>query len=363
MKKYKKINEAETAEAQPETKAEGGKAPVEGEKPKEGKGLVDITKGPEEVLKALVPDFAPAGPGEEKTYTVPEDVRKKLLAGKEDGQEGDEKISLVAGSKKAGELIPTQANIDIDKSLADQIYHLYGNLEVALDGAVPMNSEAPEKGMVKSKAGQFPILTFGGNYIIDGHHRWSQICMTNPECMLKTADIKVDGVTDPKAIQALCHVILLAVYGKTVVKNVEGKNLLEQTPDAIKAAVLKGEGMKSKKPISEESLKLLAEAHKKTGGKVGIEEATAEKAAEMYAKNLETLKKLGAKAPVKIPRAFMPQPADSGDPAQFTIGGTVNTSDAIKKAADANINFKAPFESKVIKTFEKFMTKWKKGEI
>lgn len=273
MKKFGKINEAEVSEFPSKTE--------------EGKGLVDINKGPEEVLKAIVPNFVPASPGEEKTYEISEELRKKLLSGKEDGQESDEKITLTEGSAKAGSLIPTQANIDIDKSLADQIYHLYGNLEIALNGSVPFSPDAPEKGMVKSKAGQFPILTFQNKYIIDGHHRWSQICMTNPDCDLKIANINAPGVTDPKAIQALCHIILLAVYGKTVVKNVAGANLLEQSPETIKSAVLEGKGMKAAKPISEDSLKLLKEAFDKTGGKVGIEQATKEKASELYAKNLE----------------------------------------------------------------------------
>ena len=357
MSKFsKRINEAEVQENEVQSKPET-----------EGKGLVDINKGPEEVLKALIPNFAPASPGEEKVYELPEELRKKLLSGREDGQTDDEKITLTETTVKAGSLIPTQANIDIDKSLADQIYwannntgSLYGNLEVALNGSVPLSPEAPEKGMVKSKPGQFPILTFKNKFIIDGHHRWSQVCMTNPDCDLKIANINVIGVEDPKAIQALCHVILLAVYGKSVVKNVAGANLLEQSPEAIKAAVLEGKGMKSAEPISEESLKLLNEAYKKTNGKVGIEEPTKEKAAELYAKNLEVLKKLGSQAPVKIPRAFMPQPADSGDLAQFTIGGAVNKSDAITKAANAVINFKAPFESRVIKTYEKFIQKYKK---
>jgi hypothetical protein len=356
MSKFSKsINEAEVQE----TEVQGTETEVQAPET-EGKGLVDINKGPEEVLKALIPNFAPASPGEEKVYELPEELRKKLLSGREDGQTDDEKVTLTEATVKAGSLIPTQANIDIDKSLADQIYHLYGNLEVALNGSVSLSPEAPEKGMVKSKAGQFPILTFKNKFIIDGHHRWSQVCMTNPDCDLKIANINVSGVEDPKAIQALCHVILLAVYGKSVVKNVAGANLLEQSPEAIKAAVLEGKGMKSAEPISEESLKLLNEAYKKTNGKVGIEEPTKEKAAELYAKNLEVLKKLGSQAPVKIPRAFMPQPADSGDPAQFTIGGAVNKSDAITKAANAVVNFKAPFESKVIKTYEKFIQKYKK---
>lgn len=342
MRKFGKINEAEAAEAI------------------ESKGLVDINKGPEEVLRALIPDFKPAAPGEEKTYVLPEETKNKLLAGREDGDQEDEKITLTTGTKKAGDLIPTQANIDIDKSLADQMYRLFGNLEIALDGAVPFSSDAPEKGMVKSKTGQFPILTFQNKYIIDGHHRWSQVCMTNPDCDLKIANLNVPGITDPKAIQALCHVILLAVYGKTTVKNVEGTNLLEQSPEAIRAAVLEGKGMKSGNPISEESLNLLAEAYKKTNGKVGIEEPNREKAADLYAKNLVVLKGLGAQAPVKIPRAFMPQPGDSGDPAQFTIGGTTDTSDAISKSSAGEINFKAPFESKIIKTYEKFIQQHRK---
>lgn len=389
MKKTNRLYEADAAAA--EKPAQGAAAPKEGAKPGEA-GLVDITAGPEAVLKAIVPDYTPASP-KGTTYVVPEDIKKKLLAGKTDkAGPADEVVTLKSGSVKAGELIPTQSNIDIDKSLADQIYNLFDNLKVGLDG-----------GKVNSAGGGYPVLTFGGKYIIDGHHRWSQVCMTNPNAMLETADLSTPAIkgTDDKSIlaaQSMTHLILLGVYGKTVVKAVEGNNLLAMTEDAIKQAIMFGKGMKgggpkkipvelpiceasikaidakgllnpykeeAKKQLTDELKKQIEEKYAKggkwDGGELGKPDpALVVAAALMYEKNLGVLKGLAAKSPVKTARAFMPQPADSGDANQMTS----SNSDAIKKAASGEINFLNPLgEGRVIKTFEKFMQKWKKGDL
>ena len=240
-------------------------------------GLVDINAGPAEVLAAAA--------------KIPQNV---LLAGATDGAPDDEKIKIVPGSLMAQDFVPMQQNIDADKSLADQIYDLYGNLDIAIKG-----------GKIKSKEGSFPILTFGGKYIIDGHHRWSQACITNPNCMLDTADIQAPQVDDPKKAIALVHTMLYALYGKSITKDVQGTNLVGLAPEKVKEMVTTGNGLKAGKPIVQSAIDKLFAAKL-------IPEATAEAAGNMYAANVTFIKE------GPIPRSQMPQPIDSGDPDGLT---------------------------------------------
>lgn len=261
-------------------------------------GLIDINAGPAEVLAAAA--------------KIPQNV---LRAGKTDGAPDDEKIVIKSGKLAAKEFVPTQQNIDADKSLADQIYDLYGNLDVAIKG-----------GRIKSKEGAFPILTFGGKYIIDGHHRWSQACITNPDCVLETADISAPNVDSPEEAIALVHTILFALYGKSVTKDVQGTNLVGLAPDKIKEMVTTGQGLKAGKPIVQSAIDKLS-----TAGL--IQEATAEAAGDMYAENVKYIKE------GSFPRSIMPQPLDSGSPDGLTS--------APPEVAAGEINYIAPKQTDV----------------
>lgn len=243
----------------------------------EEEGLIDINAGPAAVLAAAA--------------KIPQSI---LLAGTTDGLPTDEKITITKGSLIAKDFVPTQKNIDADKSLADQIYDLHGNLDRAIAG-----------GKIKSEQGEFPILTFGGNYIIDGHHRWSQACITNPNGQLETADIKAPNVDSPEKAIALVHTILFALYGKSITKDVQGTNLVGLAPEKVKEMVTTGTGLKAGKPIVQSAIDKLFKAKL-------IPEATAEAAGDMYAANVTYIKE-GA-----FPRAVMPQPLDSGSPDGLT---------------------------------------------
>ena len=352
MRKFGKINESELPE-----------------------NLLDL--GPEQVLRKLCgANYKEPGPDGTEQIIDPQ-YAQILKAGMTDNEgHSDEAITLRSGgSKPAKDLVPTQANIDADKSLADQIYCLYGNLNVALQPYVALSQNAPKPGMVASPGGQFPILTFMSKYIIDGHHRWSQVCMTNPDCELLISDIIVPGLNsaeDAIKIQTLAHVILLALKGKSIVKDARGTNLLELDEATLMSMVKEGKGMKKGLPISQESLTLLSEAYEKSGGKVGCQ-GDPESAAIMYVeKGLPALKAAAAQNPARIERKFMPQPGDSGDKGQLTVGGTV-ASTLTNDLARGVVNFLNPkpsdvktetsdvkTESRVIKTYEKFIQQYKK---
>ena len=258
--------EADQGGAAPGAPAAGG-APAA---PAAGGGVVDIKAGPDAVLKAV------------GDMIKDPEKKKMLLAGATDGDPADEVIKITPGSRAAKDLVPTQSEIGSSQSLDDQIGDKYGNLDNAIKG-----------GKMNSAQGQFPILTFG-NYILDGHHRWSQAYATNPNATLDTAEISAPGVSDAKSALGLTHTILLALYGKSPTKGFSGQNLFEMQPEEIKTYVLA--------KITDTALQKLATAKL-------ISKPDKNEAAEMYARNLGELKKKKG----EYPRAVMPQPLDAGD--------------------------------------------------
>jgi len=258
-----------------------------------GKGLVNINASPDQVLAAAA--------------KIPQSI---LQAGKTDGDPTDEEITILDGSAIAKDLVPMQSEIGSAQSLDDQIMDKYGNLDNTLNDK-----------RVSSAGGKFPILTFGGKYIIDGHHRWSQFMATNPTATVDIADIKSPNVKTPTEAINLAHIILFALYGKSPTKPFKGENLIGMGADKIKDYV--------RKNIVDSALQKLAKAKK-------IANPDKELAAEFYAKNLSGLK--GG----QYSRIVMPQPADAGDE-QNQLTKTPPL------AADGSINYINPKQTDVKK--------------
>lgn len=87
--------------------------------------------------------------------------------------EKEKKIKLVNKNIKVKNLIPLQKSIDINKSL----YFLlkdYKRVENILKGKSPFENK---------------IFIYGDN-ILDGHHRWFQIYLLNPECKIEVLEIQ-----------------------------------------------------------------------------------------------------------------------------------------------------------------------------
>ena len=79
-------------------------------------------------------------------------------------------------------LIPTQAEIDIDKSLAYAFKSGSNQIFDFLNASSPL--------IIKNT----PIITCSnGKYIIDGHHRWSQMLLINPQADVVCLNINLDS--------------------------------------------------------------------------------------------------------------------------------------------------------------------------
>jgi len=123
-----------------------------------------------------------------------------------------------------GELLPTQNEIDVDKSLKFPLTN-------------PQSAEVCLKGGLIAVAGKRIITGGGGKFIIDGHHRWSQVCALNPKA--KIAAIDLSDIKDPMKALKATQLGIAADLGKIDTQKVEGQNLLKMSEKALIAYVAK----------------------------------------------------------------------------------------------------------------------------
>jgi hypothetical protein len=191
----------------------------------------------------------------------------------------DVKISTI--NKTASDLIPTQSEIDIDSSIGYPIKYLPNEIFDILEANEPL------------KVKNIPIITCGnGKYIIDGHHRWSQVLLINPRAEMVCVDIHLDSpLKTLKAIQ----LGIRATKTKLPSANVEGENLITRSHEQIKQWVEKKASEKIKRKFKKYS-------KKKWGAETDLSQLVADNA-----KILKDLSKKNILANQEIPRSIMPQ--------------------------------------------------------
>ena len=158
-----------------------------------------------------------------KTIASDPEFRKLALAGQTDNAgAADEAIKVESGKPvMAINLVPTQFDIDMEKSLGDQMINRFNGTEYALEkGAIRMGS----------KEGRIPVLVFDNKYILDGHHRWSQVVMTNPVGKVAVDNLSAPAFgSGPKGAELALKATQLGIAGLAgnVVTNDTEVNLLE----------------------------------------------------------------------------------------------------------------------------------------
>ena len=120
---------------------------------------------------------------------------KTLLQDGFGGSLGNLKLKFSVKNISAKSLRPTQSEIDISKSIKHgltktQGINKYFNKEVIINN--------------------MPLITFRGNYVIDGHHRWAEVMAFNPNAKMTCFDY--DGEISPiqmlKAVQGAIAAVL-----------------------------------------------------------------------------------------------------------------------------------------------------------
>ena len=138
-------------------------------------------------------------------------VQAVLAAGLADGDPQDDMLPYASGRILCTELKPTQNEIGFDQSVLNNLTNKYGKLDTFFAG--------------KPNVGG-PIVTYAGEYIIDGHHRWSSVYAVNPKAKMLCLDIKAkQGFAHTDILKAV-HGAIAADLGKVPEANPEGVNLL-----------------------------------------------------------------------------------------------------------------------------------------
>lgn len=145
-------------------------------------------------------------------------------------QLGDDTIQTVKksaaaeGAVKCSQLVPTQQNISLSKSL----------------GMINKDGWAVDIINKPAEAFSDPTITYAGKYIIDGHHRWSKAYALNGgDCTIKVLNFPaIDGVTWEDMLKATQLAIVSSNPGASLVNEVGNDNMLASSDDEIKKFVI-----------------------------------------------------------------------------------------------------------------------------
>ena len=148
---------------------------------------------------------------------------KTLLEDGFGGELGDTKLTFSVKEIPVSQLMPTQSEIDLDKSLKHAL----------------TKKESFEKTFTDPIEINKPIVTFRQNYVIDGHHTWLQAIAINPKG--KILSFNYDGDISPiqmlKAVQGTIAAVKADDNnnnGKLPSNKVDGPNFFDNSFDEKK---------------------------------------------------------------------------------------------------------------------------------
>lgn len=133
------------------------------------------------------------------------------------------KINTTDISPAVQDLRPTQNEVVLDKSLS------YGLKD-------PKTIESFLKGGVVAVAGKSIVTAGGGKYVIDGHHRWSQLFCFNPNA--KIAALDLTDIKNPMEALKATQLGIAAQIGKVPTAQGGGVNLFKIGESTLKKYVI-----------------------------------------------------------------------------------------------------------------------------
>ena len=325
MKKMSQINEAEEAGVAPKDEVQQKPDAQPQQSANDSKKFKDIISGGyEDFVKKL------------KDNAKDPKVQAIMNLGKNDGIDTDEVVQVQDNvSYSCRNLEPTQSQI----GLADSLAWLAKNNP---DGAAAL---------IKGDTSAFNenrILTANGKYILDGHHRWSQVFLFNPDAKIPAVNLVIPGFEE-KQLLKIIQLAIAATYKDVLMK-----------PANSETDIFDDSKM-SEKQIREKLPELMGE--KMT--EVAKKSYSLNSNEEVYDKITTNAVELKKKKPADAPnRDFMPQPSDTAKLAGRSEEQTKDykgmPSEFINKLKSGELNFKEPLKKesvKFIKTFEQFRNK------
>jgi hypothetical protein len=221
-----------------------------------------------------------------------------LNKGDKDGSLSDDKIDVTEFYIKAKDLRPTQSEIDLLKSIGFL-------LTSRAKGSGVNVKESLKNTLIDGKAKQFSenrILLANEKYIIDGHHRWSQVFILNPDVEIPVInfDFKTQKIED---ILKYFQIATFATFKNIVTKSTgEKTNIFELSRSEIEKIL-----DKVLSDISDDALEVFKEFFK-----IENEKELKNKTFLYLEKNVLLFKDIYDDKVSKLPsRTLMPQPTDS----------------------------------------------------
>jgi len=137
-----------------------------------------------------------------------------------------QKSNVVLAAIAVTKLIPTQNEIDITKSLQFPLTKPDAAAYALKGGAVKVAS---------------PIIVFNGKYIVDGHHRWSQLYAINKDAKIVAYNVTNPDIKTPADALKLTQIAIVGAGARKLpIATVgQGTNLLKMDSEGVKDYVIK----------------------------------------------------------------------------------------------------------------------------
>lgn len=223
-------------------------------------------------------------------------VQAFLNSGKADGDQSDDKFTATAKAISVKDLRPTQNEIAVAGSL---LYPLTKPESLR---------KCLEKGPITIKA---PVVTYNGQFIIDGHHRWSQLYCMNKEGQINCIDLSGPKM-DPIQVLKVVQLAIAAELGRVPTATAKGQNLLKIDGKEIAKYVVDN--------ITDECVKTLNTIKGATLGKLDKNNI----AGKIVVPNVMEMRKTSQPAPGAPKRDVMPQTDDATNAMNAIAKGVVN---------------------------------------
>ena len=171
--------------------------------------------------------------GSDPTKSLSADAKELVKKGQADGSPDDDK--KITGSTSGGgesiavtQIKASQNEVGMAQSLANVCKGVNGMSFDGIDyGDVDWLVKAMKPGASITFAA--PILgasTSDGNVVLDGHHRWSQAFMINPDCKVNVVFLSAGDISADETLKAV-HLAILAKTGGSKTKSAKGGNLFQ----------------------------------------------------------------------------------------------------------------------------------------
>ena len=269
--------------------------------------LLKEEESAEEKVKTLITKVSNYGEFVKQLGSLAGDpkVQAFIKAGKEDGSDPDDKFSAVAKAISVKDLRPTQNEIDVKGSLFWPL--------TKVDSMKKCMSSGP----ITIKA---PVVTYNGKWIIDGHHRWSQLYSMNQDGQINCLDL-VGPKMDPINVLKIVQMAIAADLGKVPVASVKGQNLLKMPPPNVKKYV--------EEVLQKDCAEIMLQAYASKQTEEPVQEGNADKSqnakvANIVGKNVESMQKTGIPTPGAPKRDVMPQTDDATNAIPMIGKGQIN---------------------------------------